>query len=161
MKVLSGVHPHGSYEGEIIFVVGGVVHLGLAALEPVASATASTRATRSLTPKVFTETPKRSSASTLSPSVTATSRLLSPNRARRRPSRCSRPAAVRIQPSMRRTSVRSVACPATVLRATPIREKAETETVEPVADDVAGFDVYMERHRGGLVIERAAVEALA
>ncbi len=42
-----------------------------------------------------------------------------------------------------------------------IFQKAETETVEPVADDVAGFDVYMERHRGGLVIERAAVEALA
>ncbi len=28
-------------------------------------------------------------------------------------------------------------------------------------DDVTGFDAYMERHRRGLAIERAAVEALA
>jgi sugar (pentulose or hexulose) kinase len=40
-------------------------------------------------------------------------------------------------------------------------QKAETETVEPVADDVSGFDSYMERHRGGLAVERAAIEALA
>jgi sugar (pentulose or hexulose) kinase len=39
--------------------------------------------------------------------------------------------------------------------------KAETETVAPVADDVTGFDTYMKRHRGGLPVERAAVDALA
>ena len=46
-----------------------------------ASPTAATASTRSLTPHVLTETPKRISASTLSPSVTATSRMLSPKRA--------------------------------------------------------------------------------
>ncbi len=39
------------------------------------------QSTRSLTPQVLTETPKRSSASVLSPSVTATLRMLSPKRA--------------------------------------------------------------------------------
>ena len=42
---------------------------------------ASTASTRSLTPQVLTDTPKRISAATLSPSVTATSRMLSPKRA--------------------------------------------------------------------------------
>jgi sugar (pentulose or hexulose) kinase len=40
-------------------------------------------------------------------------------------------------------------------------QKAETETIVPVADDVTGFDRYMERHRRGMPIERAAIEALA
>ena len=45
------------------------------------SETAATAATRSLTPQVLTETPSFSSASVLSPSVTATLRMLSPKRA--------------------------------------------------------------------------------
>jgi sugar (pentulose or hexulose) kinase len=45
--------------------------------------------------------------------------------------------------------------------ATEVFQKAETETVVPVADDMTGFDGYMKRHRGGLPIERAAIEALA
>ena len=45
--------------------------------------------------------------------------------------------------------------------ASEVFQKAETETVVPVADDVTGFDSYMERHRGGLPVERAAVAALA
>ena len=45
--------------------------------------------------------------------------------------------------------------------ASEVFQKAETETVVPDPDDVAGFDSYMERHRGGLPVERAAVEALA
>ena len=44
--------------------------------------------------------------------------------------------------------------------ATEVFQKAETETVVPVADYVTGFDVYMDRHRRGLPIERAAIEAL-
>ena len=39
--------------------------------------------------------------------------------------------------------------------------KAETETVAPDPDDVAGFAAYMERHRAGLAVERAAADALA
>ena len=42
---------------------------------------AATASASSLTPQVFTCTPKRSSASVLSPSVTATKRMLSPKRA--------------------------------------------------------------------------------
>jgi sugar (pentulose or hexulose) kinase len=45
--------------------------------------------------------------------------------------------------------------------ATEVFQKAETETIVPVADDMTGFDGYMKRHRGGLPIERAAIEALA
>ena len=33
-------------------------------------------------------------------------------------------------------------------------------TVEPDADDVRGFDAYLERYSAGLAIEQAAVEAL-
>ncbi|MDT7581858.1 MAG: hypothetical protein QOK35_3122 [Pseudonocardiales bacterium] len=39
--------------------------------------------------------------------------------------------------------------------------KAEITTSTPLPDDVTGFDSYMERHRRGLDIERAAIEALA
>ncbi len=69
-----------------------------------ASATSSTTATRSLTPQVLTETPKRRSASTLSPSVTATLRMLSPNRASRivaMARRGRRPPAPRLRPGGR------------------------------------------------------------
>jgi sugar (pentulose or hexulose) kinase len=45
--------------------------------------------------------------------------------------------------------------------ASEVFQKAETETIAPDADDVTGFDGYMERHRGGMSIERAAIEALA
>ena len=37
---------------------------------------------------------------------------------------------------------------------------AATSTVEPDADDVAGFATYLERYRSGLAIEAAAVAAL-
>ena len=66
-----------------------------------ASATSSTAATRSLTPQVLTETPNRSSASVLSPSVTATLRMLSPNRASRSSCVAAQPAQARTQVPMR------------------------------------------------------------
>jgi len=37
---------------------------------------------------------------------------------------------------------------------------AAIETAEPEAADVAGFDLFMERYRAGLAIERAAVDTL-
>ena len=37
---------------------------------------------------------------------------------------------------------------------------AVATTVEPDADDVRGFDAYLERYSAGLAIEKAAVEAL-
>jgi hypothetical protein len=45
--------------------------------------------------------------------------------------------------------------------ASEIFQKAEITTSTPEPDDVTGFDTYMERHRRGLAIERAAIEALA
>ena len=58
---------------------------------------ASTAATRSLTPQVLTWTPKTTSASVLSPSVTATYRMLSPNRASFSDLVAAQPAAARAQ----------------------------------------------------------------
>jgi sugar (pentulose or hexulose) kinase len=37
---------------------------------------------------------------------------------------------------------------------------SEVETVEPSADDVAGFAAYLDRYSAGLVVERTAVSAL-
>lgn len=37
---------------------------------------------------------------------------------------------------------------------------AESETIEPNPDDVAGYEVFIERYKAGLAIERAAVESL-
>jgi sugar (pentulose or hexulose) kinase len=37
---------------------------------------------------------------------------------------------------------------------------AAIDTVEPVADDVAGFSTYLDRYRAGLAVESAAVDAL-
>ena len=37
---------------------------------------------------------------------------------------------------------------------------AESETVEPDPEDVAGYEVFIERYKQGLAIERAAVENL-
>ena len=37
---------------------------------------------------------------------------------------------------------------------------AESVVVEPDADDVAGFEVFIERYKAGLAIEQAAVEVL-
>jgi hypothetical protein len=87
----------------------------------VGVAVAATSSTSSVTPYVLTETPNRSCASTLSPSVTATSRMLSPNRARR--SECSSvyPIAARAQAPIRRVTRGSETCPATVFRGTPSR----------------------------------------
>jgi sugar (pentulose or hexulose) kinase len=45
--------------------------------------------------------------------------------------------------------------------ASEIFQKAEITTSTPQPDDVSGFDAYMERHRRGLDIERAAIQALA
>ena len=36
----------------------------------------------------------------------------------------------------------------------------ESVTVEPDAEDVAGYEAFMERYRAGLLIEKAAVETL-
>src|SRR3954469_264510 len=44
--------------------------------------------------------------------------------------------------------------------ASEIFHKAEITTSTPQPDDVSGFDAYMERHRRGLAVERAAIEAL-
>ena len=70
---------------------------------------------------MFTETPNRISASTLSPSVTATLRMLSPKRARRIERMVAAPAAARAHCPMRSATTGSLAWPATVLRASPIR----------------------------------------
>lgn len=70
---------------------------------------------------MLTETPKRSSASTLSPSVTATSRMLSPKRASRSDRISACPIAARVHAAMRAVTVGLLTCPATVLRATPSR----------------------------------------
>ncbi len=86
-----------------------------------ASATASTTSTKSLTPYVFTDTPKRCSASTLSPSVTATLRMLSPKRAIRSVRSARAPVAARAHVATRLTTRGSLTWPATVLRATPRR----------------------------------------
>jgi sugar (pentulose or hexulose) kinase len=45
--------------------------------------------------------------------------------------------------------------------ASEVFQKAETETVAPDPGDVAGFDGYLDRHRRGLPVERAAGDALA
>jgi sugar (pentulose or hexulose) kinase len=43
---------------------------------------------------------------------------------------------------------------------TSVFEGVELVTVEPDADDAAGFDAFMERYVAGLAVERAAVDAL-
>ena len=43
---------------------------------------------------------------------------------------------------------------------TQVFEGVELATVEPDADDAAGFDVFMQRYVAGLAVQRAAVEAL-
>src|SRR4051794_14706357 len=80
------------------------------------SGTASTTATRSLTPQVFTETPKRSSASTLSASVTATLRMLSPKRASFSDRAAAAAAAARTHEPTRACTRGLETCPATVVR---------------------------------------------
>ncbi len=70
---------------------------------------------------MFTETPKRSSASVLSPSVTATLRMLSPNRASRSSCVAAQPAHARTQVSMDAVTAGFDTWPATVLRAAPSR----------------------------------------
>src|SRR3954447_17738278 len=80
------------------------------------SSTASTTSTRSFTLQVFTETPKRSSASTLSDSVTATLRMLSPKRASLSDRAAAAPAAARAQEPTRACTRGSDTCPATVVR---------------------------------------------
>ena len=37
---------------------------------------------------------------------------------------------------------------------------AESETIEPNPEDVAGYEVFIERYKAGLAVERAAVESL-
>ena len=37
----------------------------------------------------------------------------------------------------------------------------ESSRMEPDANDVAGFEAFMERYKAGLAIERAAVDSLA
>lgn len=57
----------------------------------------------------------------LVPSVTATSRMLSPKRARRSDRMADQPIAARVQAPTRCATRGSLTCPATVLRATPSR----------------------------------------
>ena len=82
---------------------------------------ASTSVARSITPQVLICEPKIASASVLSPSVTATYRMLSPKRATLMWRAALRPAAARHQSPMRDVTVGSEACPTTVVRATPRR----------------------------------------
>ena len=70
---------------------------------------------------MFTETPNRTSASVLSPSVTATPRMLSPNRASFIPVSAAQPVAARAQVATSACTWASEACPTTILRATPSR----------------------------------------
>src|SRR3954452_11568540 len=80
------------------------------------SDTASTTATRSLTPHVLTDTPNRSSASTLSDSVTATLRMLSPKRGSLSDRAARAPAAARTHEPTRACTRGWDTCPATVVR---------------------------------------------
>ncbi len=97
------------------------------------SVTASTAATRSLTPYVLTDTPKRCSASTLSPSVTATLRMLSPKRTRRRLRSARAPVAADTHVRTRRVTSGSFTWPATVLRGTPSRVRTWANSRSPWA----------------------------
>ena len=99
-----------------------------------ASAASSTAWASSVLPYPFTETPRRSCASTLSPSVTATWRMLSPNRATE--SRCSscHPHAARVHAARRRTTEGSLQCPTTVFRRIPIRVCMNPSSRSPCAD---------------------------
>jgi hypothetical protein len=84
-----------------------------------ASVAESTAATRSLTPQVLTWTPKTDSASVLSPSVTATKRILSPNLASFSARVAAQPAAARVHVAISDTTRGSDTWPTTVLRRTP------------------------------------------
>src|SRR3954452_10169257 len=98
-----------------------------------ASSTFSTTSTRSLTPQVFTDMPKRISASTLSPSVTATLRMLSPNRASFRPRAAAAPAAARAQEPTRACTRGLPTCPATVVRGVRSRVSMKPYSRSPCA----------------------------
>ncbi len=82
---------------------------------------------------MLTETPKRSCASTLSPSVTATSRMLSPNRASFSVRTSASPCAARTQVPIRPATLGSLTCPATVLRGTPSRVCTNPNSRSPCA----------------------------
>ena len=72
-------------------------------------------------------------ASTLSPSVTATSRMLSPNRASFSRRTAVAPSAARCQAAMRLTTAESETCPTTVLRGTPSRVWILADSRSPCA----------------------------
>ena len=92
------------------------------------------------------EAPKCASASTLSPSVTATPRMLSPNRATFSVDSSARPSAARTHEPIRRRVFGSLTCPAMVLR-----------EVDKSRLDVAEFAVAV----GGLVeVHEVHVDAL-
>ena len=78
--------------------------------------------------------PSRSCASTLSPSVTATSRMLSPNRATLSERASWHPAAARAQVPICRRTRESCQCPTTVLRTIPIRVSTNANSRSPCAD---------------------------
>ena len=82
---------------------------------------------------MLTETPKRSSASVLSPSVTATLRMLSPNRASRSSCVADQPAAARTQDPILAVTAGLETCPTTVLRATPSRDWMYPNSRSPCA----------------------------
>src|SRR2546430_8126178 len=70
------------------------------------------------------------SASVLSPSVTATYRMLSPNRASRSDRVAAHPAAARVQVATCSTTRGSLTCPATVLRGTDSRSEEHTSELQ-------------------------------
>ena len=90
-------------------------------------------ATRSPTPKVSTRKPSRRCASTLSPSVTATSRMLSPKRAIRPVSQSRFAAAARVQAPMRSWTSVVVQWPTTTLRSRRSRAAMNPNSRSPWA----------------------------
>ena len=86
-----------------------------------ASDAACTASASSLTPHVLTCTPKRISASVLSPSVTATKRMLSPKRASFIERVAAQPLAARAHVPMDAVTAGLLAWPTTVLRGTAMR----------------------------------------
>ena len=98
------------------------------------SLTAPAAATRSFTPKPLTEKPSRACASTLSPSVTATSRMLSPNRAIRSWWASYQPTAARAHDPSRAATAGSCQCPTTVLRLRRRRVWMNANSRSPCAD---------------------------
>ena len=112
--------------------------------------------TRSFTPHVFTDTPKRISASTLSPSVTATLRMLSPVGGASCRGWC--PAAARAHRPTDAWTAGSLTWPNTVLRSTPMRVWTTRELAVAVGGLVQVHEVHVDEFWQRLVRLRVQVE---